>query len=303
VTVYAGLGGHAYFSEQRQRRETRHAFSLYLAPEVVDEIMAHRDKLKLGGERREVTLLFTDLAGFTTISEELGPDQVARLLNEHFSRACAIIKTHGGSVNRFIGDAIMAIWGAPLADDKQALHACLAARDMQLDMQQLRVELEAKGLPPIKMRVGINTGPAIVGNLGAADRFDYTAIGDSVNLAARLEGVNKLYGTEILFSSATAAQLHGALPLRRVDRVIVKGKTEAVEIFTLNENVVVNELTAIALLAYQQQNWDDSEAQWRQILVQKPQDKIALIYIERITAYRQEPPAEDWNGAIALEKL
>ncbi len=303
ITVYAGLGGHAVFSEQRQRRETRHAFSLYLAPEVVDEIMAHPERLKLGGERREVTLLFTDLAGFTTISEELGPDQVARLLNEHFSRACSIIKEHGGSVNRFIGDAIMAIWGAPLADDKQALHACLAARDMQLDIQQLREELAAKGLPPIKMRIGIHTGPAIVGNLGAADRFDYTAIGDSVNLAARLEGVNKLYGTEILFSGATAAKLNGALPLRQVDRVIVKGKTESVEIFTISDNVVVNELTASALQAYQEQTWDESEAQWQQVLAQKPQDKIAQIYLERIAAYRQEPPADGWNGAIALEKL
>ena len=303
LTVYLGLGGHAYFAEQRQRRETRHAFSLYLAPEVVNEIMAHPENLKLGGERREVTLLFTDLAGFTTISEQLGPDQVARLLNEHFSRACAIIKTHGGSVNRFIGDAIMAIWGAPLTDEKQALHACLAARDMQLDMQQLREELSAKGLPPIKMRIGIHTGPAIVGNLGAADRFDYTAIGDSVNLAARLEGVNKLYGTEILFSSATVAQLNGALPLRQVDCVIVKGKTEAVEIFTISENAIVNSLTAVALRAYQQQNWDESEAQWLQVLAQNPQDKIALLYIARIAAFRLEPPADGWNGAIALEKL
>ena len=131
VTVYAGLGGHAYFSEQRQRRETRRAFSMYLAPEVVDQIMAHPERLVLGGERRELTLLFTDLAGFTTISELLGAEQVAQLLNEHFSRATAIIKKHGGTVNRFIGDAIMAFWGAPLANDKQAVSACLAARDLR----------------------------------------------------------------------------------------------------------------------------------------------------------------------------
>ena len=124
-----------------------------------------------------------------------------------------------------------------------------------------------------------------------------------MNLAARLEGVNKLYGTEILFSSATAAQLNGALPLRQVDRVIVKGKTEAVEILTTSDDSVVNELTAAALQAYQQQNWDESEAQWLQVLAQNPQDKIAQIYLERIAAYRQEPPAERWSGAIALEKL
>ena len=303
VMVYAGLGGHAYFSEQRQRRETRRAFAMYLAPEVVDQIMAHPEKLKLGGERREITLLFTDLKGFTSISEQLGPEQVAQLLNEHFSRATAIIKQHGGTVNRFIGDAIMAIWGAPLADEKHALNACLAAREMQLDMRKLREEFVQRGLPPIFMRVGIHTGPAIVGNLGAADRFDYTAIGDSVNLAARLEGVNKFFGTEILVSNATVQLLGGALPLRQVDRVIVKGKTEAVDIFTLSDNVQVNQLTAGALQAYRERRWDASEALWRQLLALLPGDRISTLYLERIVAIRELPPAEGWDGAVALDKL
>ena len=303
IMVYAGLGGHAFFSEQRQRRETRRAFSMYLAPEVVDEIMAHPERLRLGGERRVITLLFTDLKGFTNISEQLGPEQVAQLLNEHFSRATAIIKRYGGTVNRFIGDAIMAIWGAPLADDKHALNACLAARDMQLDMHALRVDFSKRGLPPIYMRVGIHTGPAIVGNLGASDRFDYTAIGDSVNLAARLEGVNKLYGTEILVSSVTVQQMGGALPLRQVDLVIVKGKTEAVEIFTISENEPLNQLTADALQAYREQRWDESEALWHQALALEPGDNISRLYLERIAVFRQQPPAAGWNGAVALDKL
>ena len=303
VMVYAGLGGHAYFSEQRQRRETRRAFSMYLAPEVVDQIMAHPEKLKLGGERREITLLFTDLKGFTSISEQLGPEQVAQLLNEHFSRATAIIKQHGGTVNRFIGDAIMAIWGAPLADEKHALKACLAARDMQLDMHLLREDFSTRGLPPIFMRVGVHTGPAIVGNLGAADRFDYTAIGDSVNLAARLEGVNKFYGTEILVSNATVQLLGGVLPLRTIDRVIVKGKTEAVEIFTPSDNLQLNQLTAEALQAYRGRQWDASEALWNQIVALFPDDKISTIYLERIAGMRELPPADDWDGSVALDKL
>ncbi len=303
IMVYTGLGGHAYFSEQRQRRETRHAFSMYLAPEVVDQIMAHPEKLKLGGERREITLVFTDLKGFTSISEQLGPEEVTQLLNEHFTRATAIIKQHGGTVNRFIGDAIMAIWGAPLADERHGLNACLAARDMQLDMQKLRDEFVQRGLPPIFMRVGIHTGPAIVGNLGASDRFDYTAIGDSVNLAARLEGVNKFYGTEILVSSATAQLLGGVLPLRPVDRVIVKGKTEAVEIFTVSDHAEVNLLATKALQGYRQQDWDASEELWRQILALLPWDKISSIYLERIAINRAQPPASDWDGSVALDKL
>ena len=303
VTVYAGLGGHAYFSEQRQRRETRRAFAMYLAPEVVDQIMAHPERLVLGGERREITLLFTDLAGFTTLSELLGAEQVAQLLNEHFSRATAIIKKHGGTVNRFIGDAIMAFWGAPLANDRQAVSACLAAREMQIDMRSLRESLAARGLPPLHMRVGIHSGPAVVGNLGSSDRFDYTAIGDAVNLAARLEGVNKLYGTEILISVDTAKQIGDALPLRHVDRVIVKGKSEAVDIFTVSENVEINSLTAQAFDAYRQMRWDESETLWRSLLAMQGQERIADLYLERIAAFRGTPPQPGWDGEIALEKF
>ena len=303
LMVYAGLGGHAFFSEQRQRRETRRAFSMYLAPEVVDQIMAHPEKLKLGGERREITLLFTDLAGFTSIAEQLGPEQVAQLLNEHFSRATVIIKKHGGTVNRFIGDAIMAIWGAPLNDEKHALNACLAARDMQLDMKKLREELGQRGLPPIAMRVGIHTGPAIVGNLGASDRFDYTAIGDSVNLAARLEGANKFYGTEILVSNATVKLIGDALPLRQVDLVIVKGKSEAIETFTISNNEQVNQLTSEALQLYRERRWDSSEAVWQQVQTLVPGDRISTLYLERIAVFRGQHPGDEWNGAVALDKL
>lgn len=303
VTVYAALGGHAFFAERRQRRETRHAFSMYLAPEVVDQIMAHPEKLVLGGERREITLLFTDLAGFTNISEQLGAEQVTQLLNEHFSRATAIIKQHGGTVNRFIGDSIMALWGAPLSDEHQAVNACLAARDMQADMRKLREELAQRGLPPLTMRIGIHSGAAIVGNLGSSDRFDYTAIGDSVNLASRLEGVNKLYGTEILLSSSTASRIGDTLSLRPVDRVIVKGKSEAVDIFTISHDAQINVLTSDAGAAYRQRNWDESERLWRLVLEIDAGDRIAALYLGRIALLRSAPPSADWDGATILDKL
>ena len=176
-----------------------------------------------------------------TLTEQLGAEQVTRVLNVHFSRATAIIKRHNGTVNRFIGDAIMAMWGAPLEDGKQAINACLAACEMQADMEDLRKQFKEEGLPQIRMRVGVHSCTAVIGNLGSSDRFDYTAIGDGVNLAARLEGVNKLYHTGILISGETAARLEGAVAVRLVDRVIVKGKSEPVVqfLYKFHFNVMV----------------------------------------------------------------
>jgi adenylate cyclase len=257
----------------------------------------------LGGERREVTMLFTDLAGFTTLTEQLGAEQVTSILNMHFSRVTAIIKRHRGTVNRFIGDAVMAMWGAPLDDPEQARHACEAACEMQEDMVRLRDDLAGRGLPPIRMRVGIHSCSAVVGNLGSAERFDYTAIGDGVNLAARLEGVNKLYDTGILVSGETVQRMQGAIPVRSVDRVIVKGKSEAVEIFTPCSDGELNSMSADAVSAYRARRWDESERLWRDILKRHPTDRIASLYVERIQRCRAISPGVEWQDAVELEKL
>ena len=303
ISIYLSFGGLAFIAERRRRGEIRRAFSLYVSPEVVDHVMANPDRLSLGGERREVTMLFTDLEGFTSLTERLGAEEVARVLNMHFSRATAIVKRHGGTVNRFIGDAVMAMWGAPLEDPKQSVNACLAACEMQEDMKALRGELKAQALPEIRMRVGIHTCMAVVGNLGSSDRFDYTAIGDGVNLAARLEGVNKLYATEILVSGETVARLEGSIPMRLIDRVIVKGKSEAVEIFTPCRDVEVNALSAQAIDAYRSRRWDESERLWREILDKHPGDNVSAIYIERIGRCRSLSPDAEWEAAVELEKL
>ena len=302
VAAYGGFGGVAFLAERRRRDEMRRAFALYVSPEVVDHVMADPERLKLGGERREITALFSDLQGFTTLSERLDAEQVARILNLHFTRATAIIKRHGGSVNRFMGDGIMATWGAPLDDPEQAVHACRAACEVQADMDALRARLASDGLPPIHLRIGIHTSVAVVGNLGSSDRFDYTAIGDGVNLAARLEGVNKLYGTGILVSGETVGRLRGAVPMRAVDRVIVKGKTEAVEIFTPCADPALAEVNARAIAAWRERRWDDAEALWKQVAALHAEDSIARIYLERIVAARVAPAAA-WRDAIELEKL
>jgi adenylate cyclase len=302
--TYLAYGALAFLQEQRRRAELRRAFGLYVSPEVVDHVMANRDRLALGGERRDITVMFTDLEGFTTLTERLGAEQVAKILNLHFTGATRIVKQHGGTVNRFIGDAVMAMWGAPLDDPHQARNAVTAACEMQADLARLRDELVAQGLPPIRMRVGLHSCNAIVGNLGSDDRFDYTAIGDGVNLGARLEGVNKLYGTGILASGDTVARMAGQPRMRLIDEVIVKGKSQPVEIFTPSEDAELIALTLEAIEAYRARRWDESDMLWRRIATRWQSDGVAAVYLQRLERLRSRPvEAAAWRSAVELEKL
>lgn len=303
ATVYLAYGGLAFLNERRRRAEIRRAFGLYVSPEVVDHVMANRERLALGGERRDVTMMFTDLEGFTALTERLGAEQVAKILNLHFTGATRIVKAHRGTVNRFIGDAVMAMWGAPLDDPEQARNACLAACEMQADVARLREVLAAQGLPPIRMRIGVHSCNAIVGNLGSDDRFDYTAIGDGVNLASRLEGVNKLYGTGILVSADTVGKLGGHPRMRLVDEVVVKGKSEPVEIFTPCEDESLIVSTARAIAAYRAGRFAESEETWREILARHPADGIAAVYLQRLESLRTRPADATWRAVVELEKL
>jgi adenylate cyclase len=301
--MYVSLGGVSFLREQARKREITQAFSLYVTPQVVSQLLNNPGQLKLGGERREVTFMFTDLAGFTTFSEALSAERVVYLLNRHFTDMTDIVLKHDGTVARFIGDAIMAFWGAPIADDKQAFHAVTAAIEMQEGMERLRREFVEEGLPAIHMRVGIQSGSAILGNLGSAKRFDYTAIGDDVNLAARLEGINKLYGTGIMVGDATARQVMAEIPLRRVDRVIVKGKSQPVETFTPCADPEIIRINDEAIQLFRTQAWDASEALWKQLLDYKPGDCIGELYLTRIEEFRESAPGEKWDGAVSLDKL
>ncbi len=303
LIMFVTKNGYAFFIERAQQLATRRAFGLYLSPDVVDQLMANPERLKLGGERREVTIIFTDLAGFTDISERLGAEQVTSLLNQHFTRMGRIIMQHNGTLNRFIGDAIMAFWGAPLDDAEQYDHACLVAAKMRDDMKLMRKDLRDQGLPEIFIRIGVHSGVAIIGNLGSEDRFDYTAIGDCVNLASRLEGVNKLYGTEILISKQTASRLKDQSNLRIVDRIIVKGKTEPVDVFTLEDDLEIISWSREGFDAYTCQQWDTAIDAWRKILVRRPDDGVVAILLTRVEKLRSQSLGLAWNGAVALEKM
>ena len=303
ITIYIGMAMLSYFLERRRGREIKSAFSRYVSADVVNEMIAHPERLRLGGERRELTLLFSDMAGFTSISEKLQPDIVAKLINAYLTEMTKVVMAYEGTVDKFIGDAVMAFWGAPLEDELQALHACEAARDMQAAMARLVPLYEEHGVHAVAIRIGVHTGVATVGNMGSEARFDYTALGDTVNLASRLEGVNKLYGTGILISADTVKRMGGKLPVRPVDKVRVKGKQQPIEIFTISENVELNLLTKRAIDEYRSRNWDASVALWTEITRQYPTDSVASVYLERIQGFREQEFSDDWDGSVALDKM
>ncbi|TAN48086.1 MAG: adenylate/guanylate cyclase domain-containing protein [Methylococcaceae bacterium] len=303
VAVYLCTAMLSYFFEQRRGREIKSAFARYVSAEVVEEMIAHPERLKLGGERRELTVLFADMAGFTAISEKLPPEVVAKLVNAYLTEMARVVMAYGGTVDKFIGDAVMAFWGAPLPDDLQALHACQAARDMQTAMAGLSPLYAQHGVYAVSIRIGVHSGVATVGNMGSEARFDYTALGDTVNLASRLEGVNKLYGTHILLSADTAAGMDKPLALRLVDKVRVKGKQQPVEIFTLCDNAELNRLTLRAIAEYRQRHWQASLALWTEIGAEYPTDGVAQVYFKRIREFQEQNPPGDWDGSVALDKL
>jgi adenylate cyclase len=301
--MYISLGAWSFLLEQGRRKEITQAFSLYVTPQVVNYLIAHPEQIKLGGEHREVTLMFTDLAGFTTISESLSAERVTHLLNRHFTAMTDIVLEYQGTVAHFIGDAIFAFWGAPLPDEDQAFRAVSASIAMQKGMELMRAELASENLPPIFMRVGIHSGSPVVGNLGSEKRFEYTAIGDDVNLASRLEGTNKRYSTGIIVSGETAKRIAGRIPLRLIDSVRVKGKSKPVEIFTPCENPTVIELTTQALQLYWKQDWDASELLFRELLEIDPDDRVVTLKLEEIAEKRIVPPVADWDGSAELDKM
>ncbi len=307
VALYAAAALVGYATLRRRARQTRAMFAQYVPPAVVARLVAQPELLRLGGEAREVTLMFTDLANFTTMSEQLSAEQTVEVLTGYFNAMTPIVHATGGTVDKFIGDAVMAFWGAPLDDPQHAENAVRAAMAMQQAMQALVADLVARGLPPIHMRIGLHTGRVAVGNVGSEQRFSYTAIGDAVNLAARLEGANKAFGTGILLSGATAAQLPATVRLRALDEVIVKGKTEPVRVFTPCDDARVGAASAAALDALAARDWHAAQQQLELLLALLPGDPTAQRLQERLVHAKamlaELPQGAPWSPAIALDKL
>ncbi len=229
--TYVTITVKKFIAEQEQTAMLRTTFGRYVSPQILDHILSHPERVHLGGERREMTILFSDIRGFTTISEASQPEQVVEMLNEYLTRMVEILLDHGGTLDKFIGDAVMGFWNAPAADPDHATHAVACAIEMVRETAILRERWLSEGKPELRIGVGVNTGEAVVGNIGAEKVFGYTVIGDAVNLASRLEGKNKDYVTEIIISEFTKERIGDGFELVYLDEVKVKGKEKAVRIF------------------------------------------------------------------------
>ncbi|MBF0212426.1 MAG: adenylate/guanylate cyclase domain-containing protein [Magnetococcales bacterium] len=295
-----------YALEMSQKRMIKGAFGQYLSPKVVDILVKDPSKLSLGGEQREMTAFFSDVAGFSSISEKLTPQELVQLLNEYLTAMCDIISRYDGTVDKFEGDAIIAFWGAPLDQPDHAALACCAAVDMNAHMVTMREKLLAEGRPGMSVRMGLNSGPMVVGNMGSKQRMDYTIMGDAVNLAARLEGANKFYASDIMVSGATYEQAKDRVEARPLDVVRVVGKKEPVPIYQLlaHKGALTPEQSRLlglyleGLELYRNRDYKTAIARFEAALEVDPTDGPSRTYVERCKEYLVNPPPADWDGVF-----
>jgi adenylate cyclase len=319
TAIYLAGTLYVFLRTERERNRVRHAFSHYMAPALVERLADDPSRLKLGGETRDMTLLFSDVRGFTTISEGLDAEELTRFLNSLFTPLSNIILDEQGTIDKFMGDAVMAFWNAPLDDNAHPSHACNAALRMMREMESLnarwRDEAEAKGRPfkTVRLGIGLNTGVCCVGNLGSETRFDYSVIGDNVNVASRLEGQSKTYDVGTVVGESTTARAPDFAFLE-LDLLKVKGKTEATRIFALlGDNALKQSPDFIKLterhheflVRYRAKDWTAAEVLSRECeqLNRSRLDRLYALYRERIDYFRVNPPPPQWDGtAEALSK-
>ncbi|MDQ7075401.1 MAG: adenylate/guanylate cyclase domain-containing protein [Gammaproteobacteria bacterium] len=298
---------YGFFVESRSKRQLARLFGQYIPPELVNEMDQHLDDevISLEGQSREMSVLFTDVRGFTPISEGLEPKELSQLMNAFLTPMTRTIHKHRGTIDKYMGDAIMAFWGAPLKDEQHAEHALNSAMEMIETLEEMQADFQAKGWPEIKIGVGLNTGPMSVGNMGSEFRMAYTVLGDAVNLSSRLEGLTKVYGVNIIVSDTTRHSVHGYL-YRKLDHVRVKGKQQPVAIYEplgRKEQVrpsIKSELSRYhkALRLYQRQQWDLAEREFFALTQQNSACYVYQLYLDRVIYFKTRPPEPDWDGVF-----
>ncbi|MBF0224944.1 MAG: tetratricopeptide repeat protein [Desulfobacterales bacterium] len=283
------------------------AFKRYVPPSVSELIAQNPETLKLGGEEKYLTVLFCDLVGFTSYSERYYPHEMVTIISDYFAAMTEEVFKFEGTLKEYVGDEMMVIFGAPFQQYDHAKRACLAALAMKKRLSLLRDEWSKIGRPPLRARTGVNSGEMLVGNLGSPYRFSYGVLGDNVNLASRLEGLNNMYGTEILIGQNTAKLVNDSFYLREIDRVRVKGRQQTVSVFELIESKsktisqeiqTIIELYAEGLSEYMKQNWEKSIKFFKEAIECNPNDKPSSIMLERCINYKRKPPLENWDGVF-----
>lgn len=290
--------------EQAEQRTIKGVMARYLSPAVSQWALKDPERLTLGGETRTMTVLFSDLRGFTTLSQDMDPQALTALLNEYMTAMTEIVFQHDGVLDKYIGDAIMAFWNAPMWQDDHAARACGTALDMVARLQSLQADWAARRLPALDLGIGINTGRMVVGNMGSRERLAYTVLGDAVNVASRLEGLNKEYGTRIVIGEDTRVAAGERFHYRFLDLVAVKGRSEPLAVYEVMGRAGTQPASLAAMLEryaaglahYQQRRWADAASCFQQILDDGIQDGPSSLYLKRCQAFARHPPPADWNG-------
>jgi adenylate cyclase len=308
VLLYAMNMSWGYFVESRTKRQLTGLFGQYVPPELVEEMSRDPENYSMAGRKAELTVLFSDIRGFTTISEGLEPNELASLMNEYLGAMTLVVRKHRGTLDKYIGDAIMAFWGAPVDDPEHAKNAVRTGLEMHVALHELNKNLVARGWPELKIGVGVNTGPMTVGDMGSPVRQSYTVMGDAVNLGSRLEGITKQYGVGFIVGESTRELLKKEFVFRELDRVRVKGKEDPVGIYepvgeegkVAREDLDEIKLWNQALRSYRSQDWDQSEVALMNLQRMKPRYLYDL-YVKRVEHLRKEPPGENWDGVTIFE--
>jgi adenylate cyclase len=298
-----------YFTEERKKRALRSTFAKYVSPAIVDEIMKDPENVELGGQKRVLTVFFSDLRNFTSISEKLEPQTLTNFLNRYLTPMTEVIFANKGTLDKYIGDAVMAFFGAPISYPDHAACACRAALQSLVKLKEIQTEFAKENLPFVDIGIGINSREMSVGNMGSDIVRNYTVIGDAVNLGSRLEGLNKEYGTKIIISEFTLAEIGDRFVTRELDRVQVKGKQQPIAIHELiAEGEVPTEtvhfLTTFksAYSAYRGRDFVTAMNLFLEAKNLRPEDGPAQLYIERCEQFIATPPPADWNGVYIFTK-
>lgn len=309
VANYAAITSFRMIFEEREKRRIRKTFSQYLSGDVISLIEKDPQKyIRPGGEMKELTVMFSDIRGFTTLSEGLTPDELVLLLNEYLGEMTEAVFANQGTLDKYIGDAIMAFWGSPYPQEDHAIRGCKCALQMIRGLEKLNRKWKTEGRPALAIGIGLNTGPVNVGNMGSAKRLAWTVMGDNVNLASRLEGITKTYRISVVISEGTYQQVASQFTCRELDRITVKGKSQAVKIYELlglaAERAKFEPLLTRfdeAMAAYLRQDWRDAAARFGELLGSYPDDGPTQVFLQRALEFMENAPEPDWNGVYVMK--